>query len=83
LSCNTASAEGKPRGVLNSGAQRSCRSSQGVYDMSGNVAEWVSDRTVRGGSAQSGADDARCGSSAAGSASSFVGFRCCRDATSE
>jgi len=81
LACNTASAEGAPRGVLNSGAQRGCRSSHGIYDMSGNVAEWVQSRAARGGSSQSGDADSRCSSSAAGAASKFVGFRCCSDAT--
>jgi eukaryotic-like serine/threonine-protein kinase len=80
LACNSAGADGAPRGVLNSGAQRECRSAHGVYDMSGNVAEWVEDRSVRGGSARSGEAESRCGSSSPGGASAFVGFRCCRSA---
>jgi formylglycine-generating enzyme required for sulfatase activity len=36
--CNTLSA-----GVANTGSRKSCRSSWGVFDMVGNVSEWVAD----------------------------------------
>jgi formylglycine-generating enzyme required for sulfatase activity len=83
LSCNTASADGALRAVLHAGAQRECRSAHGVYDMSGNVAEWVQEKVLRGGSAKSGGEESRCGASSSGGPSSFAGFRCCQDATSE
>jgi formylglycine-generating enzyme required for sulfatase activity len=61
-----------------------CRSAVGAYDMSGNVAEWVADGKVKGGSTEDGSDG-RCSREArrpGGGAQGFadVGFRCCADA---
>ena len=65
------------------GSYSRCRTSLGVYDMSGNVAEWVADGAIRGGSA-SDRSKGRCSqvrpNPAAQTAYSDVGFRCCADA---
>ncbi len=58
-----------------------CRSAVGAFDMSGNVAEWVEDGQIRGGSA-SDKSDGRCSRKQHPSGEqgfSDVGFRCCRD----
>ncbi len=80
--CNTEDADGEARSVTESGKFSKCRSAVGAYDMSGNVAEWTSDQTVRGGDYTSGDDDAACsagGKRSAGSARPTIGFRCCAD----
>ena len=64
-----------------SGSFPSCRSEAGVYDLSGNAAEWASDGQLHGGDASSGRG-ATCGAASRrfmpGPTS---GFRCCADAT--
>ena len=84
--CNTrAAGKGKLSG---SGRFRRCRSRYGVYDMSGNAAEWTasrfssSRRVIRGGAYNRPDWDVRCASRGAGPAGrrkSNVGFRCCKD----
>ena len=69
--CNTSS--GKP---VASGKSSKCRSRWGVYDMSGNVSEWVAENYVMGGDAISG-EKSGCRSNGRGSGMS--GFRCCGD----
>ena len=69
--CNTSS--GKP---VASGSKRKCRSRWGVYDMSGNVSEWVAEKYVMGGDAISG-EKSGCRNNGRGSGMS--GFRCCGD----
>lgn len=65
------------------GARTECRSSFAIYDMSGNIAEWVEEGQIRGGSALD-RTKGRCSQlrSEPGrqSAYSDVGFRCCADA---
>ena len=77
-------------GILASGSATACRSGYGVFDLSGNVAEWTSsrfqagasDRAVKGGSTESPDYDLRCSGRANRSPSSRserLGFRCCAD----
>jgi hypothetical protein len=80
--CNTEDAEGEARSITESGKFGKCRSAIGALDMSGNVAEWTADQTVRGGDYTSADEDAACsagGKRAAGSARPTIGFRCCAD----
>lgn len=81
-SCNTMSASGKEGKVGKAGSKRNCKSPYGMYDMSGNVSEWTSNKSANGGNASQDGDTASCyrsASRAPGSKSPFVGFRCCAD----
>jgi hypothetical protein len=78
--CNTPKDNSAP--VAAAGSFGECRGDEGVYDMSGNVAEWVSDGRARGGSAED-RTDGRCSRRRklkADRSDSDVGFRCCADA---
>ena len=81
--CNT---EGDK--LLPSGAKPTCRNSIGVFDMSGNAAEWTEDlgdgvnAVVMGGSYKEKAADAGCMATYSEKQEDKfpnVGFRCCRD----
>mgnify|MGYP003632359716 CR=1 FL=1 len=76
--CNVASGQSGPAGAFSR-----CQTSLGVYDMSGNVAEWVANGEIRGGSA-SDRSKGRCSQVRPNpdvqEAYSDVGFRCCVDA---
>ena len=75
-------------GVVPSGSNRECLSDYGVYDLSGNLWEWVSDidtegkAQIFGGYWNLGATYGKC-NTVASAAMTFnhmsVGFRCCRD----
>ena len=80
--CNTEDEDGDERSLGASGRFRRCKSAWGVYDMSGNAAEWTSDRTVRGGSYASADEDAACdagGRRAPATKQRSIGFRCCAE----
>lgn len=89
--CNTQDANGNNRSIAASGAFPSCRSSFGIFDLSGNVAEWVSgrlapgapDKVKKGGAANRPDFDDRCaarGGESGGARSDYLGFRCCAEA---
>ena len=78
--CNTMSMVGDERAVVKSGYYRRCCLGWGVYDMSGNVVEWIDDGMVRGGDSYCTVERAGCGyvqRRAPNSTSFFVGVRCC------
>jgi hypothetical protein len=80
--CNTAGADEDP-GLMPSGSYRLCRTPAGVYDMTGNAAEWVDDGMVMGGDLHTRPVQARCGvlrPSGRARRGTLVGFRCCADA---
>ncbi len=80
--CNTEDDIGDARSLAPSGRFARCRSGYGVADLSGNVAEWTAERTIKGGSFASGDYAVRCSARKNGAAfakSSEVGFRCCAD----
>jgi formylglycine-generating enzyme required for sulfatase activity len=88
--CNTQDARDNPRQMAVVGSFGKCRSGYGVWDMSGNAAEWTAtafdagpEKAVKGGhSARPGFDD-RCASRRKlqpGQHDIKVGFRCCADA---
>ena len=79
--CNTETEDGDEGVLKPSGKFRRCKSASGLYDMSGNVAEWTSSSTVRGGDFASSDEDAACnggGRRSPGTARSSIGFRCCK-----
>lgn len=81
-SCNTEDDIGDARSLAPAGRFAKCRSGYGVADMSGNVAEWTSDRIIKGGSFASGDYAVRCSARKNGASfakSTEVGFRCCSD----
>jgi len=77
--CNT-----DGRAVMASGAKTACRNAIGVYDMSGNLAEWTDrdgDAEVRGGAYDTPVGQASCIDALEQKkslGSPRVGFRCCR-----
>ena len=88
--CVTEDAKGRDRKLYPSGKARMCRSSFGVYDMSGNASEWVSDifekslpdKTVKGGSYQRPDYAVRCASRVnypPETRDEEIGFRCCKE----
>ena|GEM_PF-3228571 len=85
--CNAESNTGEERSVAPSGKFQKCKSTYGVYDMSGNVAEWVymknSQKGVKGGYVNKPDWAVRCASrkvEPASKKSPYYGFRCCLDA---
>lgn len=80
--CNTEDDTGEARSLAPAGRFGKCRSGYGAADMAGNVAEWTSDRIIKGGSFASGDYAVRCSARKNGASfnkSSEVGFRCCAD----
>jgi serine/threonine protein kinase len=80
--CNTMGPNGEERDIKPAGSFKQCKSPYGLYDMSGNVAEWTADKTVNGGNARQDGESATCGNTSsrmASSRSGTVGFRCCAD----
>ena len=63
--------------VVASGSKKTCRSRAGVFDLSGNVSEWVEEGVAMGGDAKAEQAQARC--SARSSDGPMTGFRCCAD----
>jgi formylglycine-generating enzyme required for sulfatase activity len=89
--CNTSDAKDNPRKTSVAGAFTRCKSGYGVFDLSGNAAEWTAssfdsggfDKTVKGGHAARPGFDDRCASRRKlnpGARAVSVGFRCCADA---
>jgi serine/threonine-protein kinase len=80
--CNTRGSGGE---IAPAGSFTSCRSASGAYDMSGNVAEWVTTShgaAQKGGSVLSTNPLTRCSNvvrSVAEEGGIYVGFRCCSD----
>ncbi len=70
---------GKHAALVPSGTFKECVSAAGVFDMSGNAAEWVEETQVRGSSAGDGRDGrcSRADKRGPERASADVGYRCC------
>lgn len=73
--------------VIQTGAKPQCATTQNVFDMSGNLREWVEGGTLMGGAYSDADTDVSC--SSAKIINDFLsytptqgdGFRCCRDAS--
>lgn len=78
--CNGASSSGAPQNLSRTGARDRCVTPSGVYDLEGNVGEWVEDGAVLGGDSttRSPSCDSRI-QPASGWSSPSTGFRCCVD----
>jgi len=78
--CNGASASGQPQNLSRTGARDGCVTQAGVFDLVGNVGEWVDDGSVLGGDSATRAPSCDTRSrAAAGSTSASTGYRCCLD----
>lgn len=84
--CNDQGDKYKGRPVA-SGSKPQCRTTSGIFDLTGNIGEWVngeeSRATLMGGQSSSG-EGARCNARSYGSGvgrrNHTTGFRCCADA---
>ncbi len=78
--CNGASPSGEIQDLSRTGARDGCVTPSGVYDLEGNVGEWVEDGAVLGGDSTTRGPscDSRT-QPASGSSSPSTGFRCCLD----
>lgn len=79
--CNAASPSGALQDLSRTGARTRCVTASGVFDLEGNVSEWVSEGAVLGGDA--GTRGASCETRTvppAGTRSAVIGFRCCASA---
>ncbi|MCD6498110.1 MAG: SUMF1/EgtB/PvdO family nonheme iron enzyme [Deltaproteobacteria bacterium] len=75
--CVTSLPQVGPSNVQPSGARPSCRSPEGMFDMSGNVAEWVADGVLMGGSAALSGSKTSCRAQGGGGSPAYYGTRCC------
>jgi formylglycine-generating enzyme required for sulfatase activity len=75
--CATKPAGGESPPVQASGSWPDCRSAEGVLDMSGNVAEWVSGGALMGGSGALTGRDTSCTAEGGGGGPAYYGARCC------
>jgi formylglycine-generating enzyme required for sulfatase activity len=86
--CNVKTVAGEKRPLAPAGSFPDCKSSFGVFDLSGNVAEWTatpllpgsSARIIKGGASNKPDWAVRCanrGNKPAGSRDPYLGFRCC------
>ncbi len=86
LNCNSLGNKRMDNKISRSGNFELCKSKHGVFDMSGNAAEWTSsgsqgEKDVFGGWWQADKDRATCGSYVPMDKSRkyfYVGFRCCK-----
>ncbi|GAB4307386.1 MAG: hypothetical protein Kow0090_22220 [Myxococcota bacterium] len=86
--CVTKSKEETATAIMPSGSKPDCAGETGVFDLSGNLAEWVipalgGKTAAKGGSAISSGKDARCASRNSDPKPNLTGFRCCADAASK
>jgi len=68
-------------GVQPAGSYAECVTSNGVYDMIGNVGEWTSDNFIRGGDTNVGGIGSCSYKTKRFSPKSTDGFRCCANPT--
>jgi hypothetical protein len=76
--CNEATAAGAVVDLTRSGARDGCKTKAGVYDMVGNVSEWVAEGVALGGNAMTRQPScATVDKLPLDRASAALGFRCC------
>lgn len=63
--------------VQRSGSWTECRTDTGIYDMSGNMAEWVEEGTLMGGSGALSGESTSCIAEGGGGEPTYYGTRCC------
>lgn len=75
--CVTKPREEEAPAVQPSGFWGECRTASGIYDMSGNKAEWVLGGTLMGGSGAMNEKEVSCKSEGGGGGPAYYGTRCC------
>jgi len=75
--CATAGPANQKLPIATSGSHPRCRTPDGVYDLNGNVAEWVQGSQLMGGSAGKPGNQTSCRSDGGAGGSAYYGFRCC------
>jgi len=63
--------------VQTSGSWEDCRTPSGLFDMSGNMAEWVSGGALMGGSGRLNGKATSCHAEGGGGGPAYYGTRCC------
>jgi hypothetical protein len=78
--CNGAAASGELQDLSRTGAREGCKTPAGVFDLAGNVAEWVEEGAALGGDSSTRAPscDTRV-QPQGGAAAPTIGYRCCLD----
>ena len=75
--CATAGAANQKLPITPTGSHPRCRTSDGIYDLNGNVAEWVQGSQLMGGSAGKPGNQTSCRSDGGAGGSIYYGIRCC------
>lgn len=78
--CATADEKGARRPPEPSGSKADCKSHWGVFDLNGNMAEWVVGGHLLGGSAAKPGNQSSCASDSGSGGTAYNGFRCCAEA---
>jgi hypothetical protein len=78
--CNEAHPSGRGNNLTRTGARDGCVTASGLFDMVGNVSEWVQEGAALGGDATTVAPSCNTRQDPPrGRASGAIGFRCCAD----
>jgi len=75
--CATAGPADQKLPLTPTGSHPRCRTSDGVHDLNGNVAEWVQGSQLMGGSAGKPGNQTSCRSDGGAGGSAYYGIRCC------
>ena len=81
--CPARARGGPPVPVQASGSWTECRSPEGVCDMSGNMAEWVSEGLLVGGSGMLTGTQVSCTAQGGAGQPAYYGTRCCLSPAAE
>ena len=77
--CVTADTKGRRREPQPTGSHPRCRTRRGIYDLNGNMAEWVAGGQLMGGSAAKPGTQTSCESDTGSGGTAYNGLRCCAD----
>ncbi len=75
--CATAGPANQKLPITPTGSHPRCRTSGGIHDLNGNVAEWVQGSQLMGGSAGKPGNQTTCQSDTGAGGSAYYGIRCC------
>jgi len=75
--CATAGPADQKLPITPTGSHPRCRTTDGIYDLNGNVAEWVQGSQLMGGSAGKPGNQTSCRSDGGAGGSAYYGIRCC------